>query len=159
MPRIPIIMPQLGESIAEATIVHLPCKVGDEVEAGASAFDGIIAARLVSASPARLRKATIDVHFLMLAVAVGAASVLSPAYISEVTPAHIRGRLSSAQQVMIISGLTGAFLALTVVAVDIGHLGTSATELQTIADIAGQLRKGRQQWRKTNIWPPRRRAN
>jgi len=43
--------------------------------------------------------------------AVGAASVLSPAYISEVTPAHIRGRLASAQQVMIISGLTGAFLA------------------------------------------------
>ena len=42
--------------------------------------------------------------------AVGAASVLSPAYISEVTPARIRGRLSSAQQVMIISGLTGAFL-------------------------------------------------
>ncbi|MBW8785927.1 MAG: sugar porter family MFS transporter, partial [Novosphingobium sp.] len=43
--------------------------------------------------------------------AVGAASVLSPAYISEVTPAHVRGRLSSIQQVMIISGLTGAFLA------------------------------------------------
>jgi SP family sugar:H+ symporter-like MFS transporter len=43
--------------------------------------------------------------------AVGAASVLSPAYISEVTPASIRGRLSSVQQVMIISGLTGAFLA------------------------------------------------
>jgi SP family sugar:H+ symporter-like MFS transporter len=42
-------------------------------------------------------------------VAVGAASVLSPAYISEVTPAHVRGRLSSIQQVMIISGLTGAF--------------------------------------------------
>ena len=33
MPRVPIIMPQLGESIAEATIVHLPCKVGDEIEA------------------------------------------------------------------------------------------------------------------------------
>lgn len=42
---------------------------------------------------------------------VGAASVLSPAYISEVTPASIRGRLSSLQQVMIITGLTGAFLA------------------------------------------------
>jgi SP family sugar:H+ symporter-like MFS transporter len=41
---------------------------------------------------------------------VGAASVLSPAYISEVTPAGIRGRLSSVQQVMIITGLTGAFL-------------------------------------------------
>jgi pyruvate/2-oxoglutarate dehydrogenase complex dihydrolipoamide acyltransferase (E2) component len=33
MPRIPIIMPQLGESIAEATIVHLPFALGDEVEA------------------------------------------------------------------------------------------------------------------------------
>lgn len=43
--------------------------------------------------------------------AVGAASVLSPAYISEVTPARVRGRLSSVQQVMIIGGLTGAFLA------------------------------------------------
>ena len=42
---------------------------------------------------------------------VGAASVLSPAYISEVTPASMRGRLSSLQQVMIIAGLTGAFLA------------------------------------------------
>ena len=42
---------------------------------------------------------------------VGAASVLSPVYISEVTPAHIRGRLSSVQQIMIITGLTGAFVA------------------------------------------------
>ncbi len=41
---------------------------------------------------------------------VGAASVLSPVYISEVTPASIRGRLSSVQQVMIITGLTAAFL-------------------------------------------------
>jgi MFS transporter, SP family, sugar:H+ symporter len=40
--------------------------------------------------------------------AVGAASVLSPAYISEVTPAHIRGRMSSIQQIMIIFGLFGA---------------------------------------------------
>jgi SP family sugar:H+ symporter-like MFS transporter len=44
-------------------------------------------------------------------VGVGAASVLSPAYISEVTPASMRGRLSSMQQVMIIAGLTGAFLS------------------------------------------------
>ncbi len=42
---------------------------------------------------------------------VGAASVLAPAYISEVTPAALRGRLSSIQQVMIITGLTGAFVA------------------------------------------------
>ena len=42
---------------------------------------------------------------------VGAASVISPVYISEVTPAAVRGRLSSIQKVMIISGLTGAFIA------------------------------------------------
>jgi SP family sugar:H+ symporter-like MFS transporter len=42
---------------------------------------------------------------------VGAASILAPAYISEVTPASIRGRLSSVQQIMIIIGLTGAFVA------------------------------------------------
>ncbi|MBN2506036.1 MAG: 2-oxo acid dehydrogenase subunit E2 [Verrucomicrobia bacterium] len=33
MPQIPIIMPQLGESIAEATVVNLLVKVGDRVEA------------------------------------------------------------------------------------------------------------------------------
>lgn len=32
MPRIPIIMPQLGESIAEATVVSLPFSVGDFIE-------------------------------------------------------------------------------------------------------------------------------
>lgn len=54
---------------------------------------------------------------------VGAASVLSPIYISEVTPAHIRGRLSSVQQIMIISGLTGAFVANYVLA----HTAGSST--------------------------------
>lgn len=43
-------------------------------------------------------------------MAVGAASVLSPAYISEVAPANIRGRMTSIQQIMIITGLTAAFL-------------------------------------------------
>lgn len=43
-------------------------------------------------------------------MAVGAASVLSPAYISEVAPANIRGRMTTVQQVMIITGLTAAFL-------------------------------------------------
>ena len=37
-------------------------------------------------------------------LAVGAASVLAPAYISEVAPARYRGRLSSIQQIAIISG-------------------------------------------------------
>lgn len=43
-------------------------------------------------------------------MAVGAASVLSPAYIAEVAPASMRGRLTSLQQIMIISGLTLAFV-------------------------------------------------
>lgn len=42
---------------------------------------------------------------------VGAASVTTPVYISEVTPAAVRGRLSTVQQIMIITGLTGAFVA------------------------------------------------
>src|SRR5213594_3906193 len=33
MPRVPIIMPQLGESIAEATVVNLLVKPGEEVAA------------------------------------------------------------------------------------------------------------------------------
>jgi len=51
---------------------------------------------------------------------VGAASVLSPVYISEVTPASIRGRLSSVQQIMIITGLTGAFVANYILAATAG---------------------------------------
>ncbi|KQS54285.1 MFS transporter [Brevundimonas sp. Leaf363] len=57
-----------------------------------------------------------DTHILFVSarfaagMAVGAASVLSPLYISEVAPAKIRGRMSTVQQVMIISGLTAAFL-------------------------------------------------
>ena len=33
MAQVPIIMPQLGESIAEATVIHLLVKVGEEVNA------------------------------------------------------------------------------------------------------------------------------
>jgi SP family sugar:H+ symporter-like MFS transporter len=49
-------------------------------------------------------------------IAVGAASVLAPAYISEIAPAHIRGRLSSIQQIAIIGGLFCAFLSNYVIA-------------------------------------------
>nr|WP_197486384.1 MFS transporter [Sphingobium sp. EP60837] len=68
----------------------------------------IISALASGASPSALIRATAR---FFAGVAVGAASVLSPAYISEVTPAHVRGRLSSAQQVMVITGLSGAFFA------------------------------------------------
>ena len=44
-------------------------------------------------------------------LAVGAASVMAPAYISEIAPARIRGRLTSIQQIAIISGLFSAFVS------------------------------------------------
>ena len=44
-------------------------------------------------------------------LAVGAASILAPAYISEVAPAHYRGSLATVQQVAIISGLFIAFFS------------------------------------------------
>ncbi len=43
--------------------------------------------------------------------AVGAASILAPAYISEVAPAHIRGRLATLQQLMIVIGLLSSFIS------------------------------------------------
>lgn len=59
--------------------------------------------------------ATSSLEFIIYRVlgglAVGAASVISPAYISEVAPARYRGRLSTIQQVAIIAGLTAAFLS------------------------------------------------
>ena len=55
-------------------------------------------------------------------LAVGAASVMSPAYISEVSPARYRGRLATVQQIAIISGLFAAFLSNYVLA---GMAGSS----------------------------------
>jgi SP family sugar:H+ symporter-like MFS transporter len=48
---------------------------------------------------------------LLGGLAVGAASVLAPAYISEVAPAKYRGTLSSIQQIAIITGLFAAALS------------------------------------------------
>lgn len=44
-------------------------------------------------------------------LAVGAASVMAPAYISEIAPAKIRGTLTTIQQVAIITGLFSAFVS------------------------------------------------
>ena len=48
---------------------------------------------------------------LLGGLAVGAASVLAPAYISEVTPARVRGALTTVQQIAIISGLFLSFVS------------------------------------------------
>jgi SP family sugar:H+ symporter-like MFS transporter len=49
-------------------------------------------------------------------LAIGAASVLAPMYISEVAPPKLRGRLSSLQQLAIVLGLFFAFLSNDIIA-------------------------------------------
>jgi MFS transporter, SP family, sugar:H+ symporter len=49
-------------------------------------------------------------------LAVGGASILAPAYISEIAPPGIRGRLASLQQLMIVIGLFAAFMSNYVIA-------------------------------------------
>ncbi len=44
-------------------------------------------------------------------VGVGIASVIAPAYIAEISPAHIRGRLGSMQQLAIVLGIFAALLS------------------------------------------------
>ena len=51
------------------------------------------------------------VYRLLGGLAIGAASVICPAYISEIAPAAIRGRLASLQQLAIVLGLFVAFLS------------------------------------------------
>ena len=58
-------------------------------------------------------------------LAVGAASVLAPAYISEVAPAHYRGALATLQQVAIIVGLFMAFVSNYIIA---GAAGSSMSD-------------------------------
>ena len=50
------------------------------------------------------------VYRVLGGLAVGAASILAPAYISEIAPARIRGSLATLQQLMIVVGLFMAFL-------------------------------------------------
>ncbi|MFY9714953.1 MAG: sugar porter family MFS transporter [Microbacterium sp.] len=57
---------------------------------------------------------------------VGAASVIAPAYIAEVSPAHIRGRLGSLQQLAIVTGIFVALLSDSMLA---GLAGEAAAPL------------------------------
>jgi MFS transporter, SP family, sugar:H+ symporter len=90
-------------------------------------FSGAIAARfgrvkvmlvasvlfLASAIGSGLAFGTVDLILwrVLGGLAVGAASVIAPAYIAEVAPAGIRGRLGSLQQLAIVLGIFVALLA------------------------------------------------
>ncbi len=51
------------------------------------------------------------IYRLVGGLAVGAASILAPLYISEIAPSKIRGRLATLQQLMIVVGLFLAFMS------------------------------------------------
>ncbi|WP_344886078.1 sugar porter family MFS transporter [Zhihengliuella alba] len=55
-------------------------------------------------------------------IGVGMASVLAPAYIAEISPAHSRGRLGALQQLAIVTGIFAALLSNALIA---GALGGS----------------------------------
>ena len=57
---------------------------------------------------------------LLGGLGIGAASVLAPAYIAEVAPAALRGRLATLQQLAIVLGLFAAFLSNYVIASQAG---------------------------------------
>jgi len=57
---------------------------------------------------------------LLGGLGIGAASVLAPAYIAEVAPAALRGRLATLQQLAIVLGLFAAFLSNYIIATQAG---------------------------------------
>ena len=75
----------------------------------------ILAATLfvVSSWGAGIATSTLEfvIFRLIGGLAIGAASIICPAYISELVPAEYRGKLSSIQQIAIISGLTAAAIS------------------------------------------------
>jgi SP family sugar:H+ symporter-like MFS transporter len=68
---------------------------------------------LISAAGTGLSQSTVEfvIARLIAGLAIGAVSILAPAYISEIAPADLRGRLTSLQQVAIIVGLFLAFVS------------------------------------------------
>jgi MFS transporter, sugar porter (SP) family len=104
----------------EVASMLLGCAVGAFFAGRAADYQGrrtvLIAAAILFLLSASGAGAAHDVMFFVLArltggFAVGAASVIAPAYIAEVAPARYRGRLATMQQVAIISGLFCAFLS------------------------------------------------
>ena len=98
----------VGSSIGAFAAGRLADGIGRRSVMMLAAVLFLVSALLAGAAPS---SAVFIVARIIGGFGVGAASAISPVYISEVTPAAIRGRLSSVQQVMIISGLTGAFVA------------------------------------------------
>ncbi|WP_434389275.1 sugar porter family MFS transporter [Melittangium boletus] len=78
---------------------------------------------------------------LMGGIAVGIASVIAPAYIAEIAPAHLRGRLGSLQQLAIVTGIFSALLVDYFIATSAGSaenpywLGLSAWRWMLLSEL------------------------
>ena len=87
----------------------------------------LVTAVLFLVSAARVGAADTELAFnawrIVGGLAVGGASVLAPAYIAEVAPPAVRGRLGSLQQLAIVLGLFGSFLANYLIAAAAGGAG------------------------------------
>ena len=83
---------------------------------------------LISAWGSGIAESSLEfvIYRILGGLAVGAASVMAPAYISEVAPSAYRGRLATIQQVAIVLGLFVAFLSNYLLA---NMAGSSVTEL------------------------------
>ena len=91
MPSIPIIMPQLGESIAEASIINFLVKPGDTVEAGQDLIEvETNKANMNVTSPCRGRIATITAQ-------------LNESY----TVGAVLGQIEATQEEVVLAGLDG----------------------------------------------------
>ncbi|MFT5757063.1 MAG: SP family sugar:H+ symporter-like MFS transporter [Alteromonadaceae bacterium] len=76
----------------------------------------------ISALGSGLSDSSLEFIFYRLigGLGIGAASVLAPAYIAEVAPASLRGRLATLQQLAIVLGLFAAFLSNYIIASNAG---------------------------------------
>jgi sugar porter (SP) family MFS transporter len=75
-------------------------------------------------------------------VAIGMASNLSPMYIAEVAPAHMRGRLVAINQLTIVIGILAAQIVNWWIAVKMPHSGLAASAVESV----------RQTWNNTYGW-------
>ena len=75
-------------------------------------------------------------------VAIGMASNLSPMYIAEVAPAHLRGRLVAINQFTIVIGILAAQIVNWLIAIKLPHAGADAAAMEA----------ARQAWNNSDGW-------
>lgn len=99
----------LGAIFGGSIAGSLSDKLGRRKMILASAIVFMVGSLLSAAAP-RGGVLFLIISRIILGLAVGAASALVPAYMSEMSPAKLRGRLSGINQVMIVSGMLLSYI-------------------------------------------------